>query len=128
MGAAACAATPKLAATLVACAARGAVQGALPAVASAEPVKEVAELLVVLGVRTMPEGLAKLRQGGRQQLATRLQKLSRARNAVAHPDVRLRSQIEEFVSLEAVQVDSTSEEQRPDERRQEQRRREQDRV
>ncbi len=80
-----------LACALVAAAARGATS--VPAADAGEKgpsvLAELQEAFDVLGVSNIIQGLQRLREGGRVDLAKRAQRLSKARNAEVHPDVLL---------------------------------------
>ena len=88
---------------LVAAAARGA--SSVPASDACEKgpsvLAELQEVLDVLGVSNITQGLQRLREGGRADLAKRAQRLSKARNAEAHPDVLLGRDVLAFVGSAA---------------------------
>ena len=105
VGAAALAAatlSPKLAAAVVAAAARGAVQGACagPGMeAQHDPLQIVPQAVSLLGYAGLPAALAGLRKAGQPELARRLQRVSKTRNGVAHPDVALLADLDFFARL-----------------------------
>ena len=85
-------AAPNLACRLVAAATRGAAQGADVVEAEHSPAGKLTlmqEILAVFGTKHVPEALRLCRQGQRKDLATRIGRLSKVRNCVAHPDVTL---------------------------------------
>ena len=84
--------------------ARGLAQGLAPcAAAKCEhqgPVLELQELLGIMGVKNIGEGLMKLREANCRGLASRLQRVSKARNMAAHPDVEILRDLTQFMSAE----------------------------
>jgi hypothetical protein len=94
--------TQKQGATMVAAAARGAVQGYTAGVINKDveqnlPVIAQEMSLHVLGVKGLPQAMELLRRNGEHALAKRLSRQSKARNGVAHPDVGLVSHLEAFM-------------------------------
>ena len=93
----------KIAATMIAAAARGAVQGSAGGIASKDDEKSslaIAQEMVlhVLGVKKLSQALDLLRRNGEIDLAKRVARLSKTRNGVSHPDVGLLSHLEAFLA------------------------------
>ena len=93
----------KIAATMIAAAARGAVQGSAGGIASKDdekssPVIAQEMVLHVLGVKKLSQALDLLRRNGEIDLAKRVARLSKTRNGVSHPDVGLLSHLEAFLA------------------------------
>ena len=91
--------TQKQGVTMVAAAARGAVQGYAAGVINKNvgqnlPVVAQEMCLHVLGVKGLPQAMELLRCNGEHALAKRLSRQPKARKGVAHPDVGLVSHLE----------------------------------
>jgi hypothetical protein len=85
-------ASQKMAATMIAAAARGALQGCAAGETSeivASPVVAQEMVMQVLGVKGLPQALRLLRDAGDHGLAKRVSRQSKTRNGIAHPDVGL---------------------------------------
>ena len=97
----------KQGATIVAAAARGAVQGSSAGLIDKDvernfPVMAQEMSLHVLGVKGLSQALELLRFNGEHALAKRLSRQSKARNGAAHPDVSLVSDLEAFMNKSKV--------------------------
>ena len=89
---------PRVASSLVAAAVRGAVQGAATLAAPQLPalLGTLQAAVHLLGTAAVPQALRALRSSGRPELARRMQRLSKARNGIAHPDTTLLDDLREF--------------------------------
>ena len=89
----------KNAATWIAAASRGAVQGSAAVCGEPDscfPIVAQEMALHVLQVKKLPQALELLRRNGGDSLANRLARQSKARNSAAHPDVSLLTDLEAF--------------------------------
>ena len=73
----------------VAAAARGAALGAGAGAGPVEPLSELQGVVYMLGAANVKVAVATLRRHGCMTLAARLQRLSKTRNGIAHPDISL---------------------------------------
>ena len=94
---------PRLAASLVAVAVRGAVQGtaALTAQQPTELLGSLQAAVHPLGATTAPQAVHALRSSGQPELAKRMQRLSKARNGVAHPDITFLDDLRQHTQMGA---------------------------
>ena len=93
----------KIAATMIAAAARGAVQGSAGGIVSRDgeqtcPVIAQEMVLHALGVKNHTQAQELLRRNGENDLAKRVSRQSKTRNGVSHPDVGLLSLLEAFMA------------------------------
>ena len=92
-------ATAKMACALVAAVARGAAAATGGGgQQDGDELEAMQEVLMVMKMSNVSETVAALRGSGRHDLARRVQKLSKMRNARAHPDAGLLGDLRQFVS------------------------------